>query len=168
LTRRDISPRPSRRRVGHSFYTRHNHWIGWRPRSLVALVTLGSLSNLCGAAEEFNFYDFWTHQPIAEFPPGPYSGWSEEQRAQAVKLIKLNCTRAGIGATMSIAQQKGSDDQKKEELQTLALACFAAHLPADHPAREKYEREALQHYEAAKALGADLPAPTFDAAVKSP
>jgi hypothetical protein len=168
LTCRHTSPRPSRRRVGHSFYRRDGRRTGWWLRLLVALMTLGSLSNLCHAAEALNFYDSWIHQPIVGLSAGAYGNWSEDDKKQAWTLIIQGCVRASFDAGKAVAQQGGSDRQQNEELQTIMIGCVAVHLPEDYPGRERVVGEAMKHYQAATVLGAQFPAPTFDALVKSP
>jgi hypothetical protein len=107
-----------------------------------------------------DFYNLLGHQPIAGIPTTPYSDWTEDERLKTFKLIKLSCLRTSIAGMMSIAQE-AAEDRKKEELLTLAAACIAMHLPADHPARKDYQSEALKHYDVAKSLGSDFTPPAF-------
>jgi hypothetical protein len=60
-----------------------------------------------------------------------------------------------------VRQKPAGQDRMAEESKTFSLACMAMHLPEDHPEKAKLQSEAMRHYQAAKALGSELPPPTF-------
>jgi hypothetical protein len=114
------------------------------------------------ASNQFDFYNFLGNQPIAGIPSGTYSDWTEDQRREALKLIKLACVRASFAGMMAVSNQNATEVQKTEEIRTLTATCIANHLPKDHPARGDYQGEALKRYQAAKSLGSDFSPPHFE------
>jgi hypothetical protein len=81
------------------------------------------------ASNQFDFYNFLGNQPIAGIPSGTYSDCPEDQRREALKLIKLACVRASFAGMMAVSNQNSTEVQKTEEIRTLTATCIANHLP---------------------------------------
>jgi hypothetical protein len=130
-------------------------------------LTLGCFAIIVGSAlraadpKPVDFYGALENRPIEGLPAGPYGEWTEDQKSEAFKLIKLSCLRISIAGIMSLVREDASNDQRHEEIQTLAAACIAMHLPSDHPAKKEYQAVAIKHYNAAKAAGSTFPPPAF-------
>ena len=124
--------------------------------SVLACLMASSL-----AADTANAFDLVDNLPIAGLPTGPYSAWSTDERQQAHKLIVMGCARTAIAFMQHVYQEGAPKDRIAEESKAFDLACMAMHLPEDHPEKAKLQSEAMQHYQAARALGSELPPPTF-------
>jgi hypothetical protein len=108
-----------------------------------------------------DFYRLLDNQPIKGLPSQPYNEWTEDQKRESFKAIKLACVRTSVAGVMALAEENSSSAQKEEELHTLTAACVAMHLPTEAPAKKDYQAVAMTHYNAAKALGSTFPPPAF-------
>ena len=94
--------------------------------------------------------------------PGPFSSWSEEQKAQAAALLKAG-SDAACAAYLAAKNNPENAGNRRPVFESAACvdAYTVNHVPPDYPGLAQIKAGVMPNYNNAKALGSEMPLPVF-------
>ncbi len=125
-------------------------------------MALASMAYVCSCHAEVPKDDANTiiaKMRIPRLPEGPFSGWSDQQKTDAIKRISGFCQFLCVDTHTESFPNEAAANRAKAEVLVCVGACIANHLPPDYPQLPALREQLRANYEKARALGSAIPWP---------